>query len=337
MIDFSQVVKKWLNKFDKSHVRPGTQIRLSQVTNETTPFDERDQIAAEAFRDAGSAFDPLEKAEVFVGIAEYWYQRGQMERTRECLQMAVDVYKEHPRNLHRQAVTHSLSGIVLWRLHINHAAYTEWSEAIEEFGKLAEDASDARLETNAKWYRETLDLLKEELAVMPEEARAWLTEAFGGQIGGQLKEETASLCEQVIHAVKSGVSSQADKAIRRLHEAADLRPAGLEKAEAYLECGLARHQLGEGEKAIYYLKLALSLYPPRTYQYAVASWMLGAIEWQNKQERQAFFHWQRSIETVGELMEKAGAGKADKERKQVAFLKGKQDLMKQARDRLIAG
>jgi hypothetical protein len=71
MTDFSQAMT-WLNKYDKSHVRPGTQIRLSLVTDETSAFDERDLAASEAVQDTDSAFDPLEKAGI-ARIAEYWF------------------------------------------------------------------------------------------------------------------------------------------------------------------------------------------------------------------------------------------------------------------------
>jgi tetratricopeptide (TPR) repeat protein len=225
-----------------------------------------------------------------------------------------------------------MSGMVLWRLEINHLAYTQWVDAIKGFSKLAEDVGEAGQTDKAKWYRDLLDTLKAELACMPEEAYSWLTEQSGGQLNGEI----FRLRDRAFSLVKSRDRRRADDAIRQLLEVANIRPAGPEKAQAYLESGLAKHQLGQAGEAIYYLKMALSLYMPRTYQYAVASWMLGTLEWQDGQEAQAYYHWQRGIETVSELAEKAGAARVDKDRKRGDFLKEKRDLMKRAKNRLSA-
>ncbi|HNT23032.1 MAG TPA: hypothetical protein PKM21_01605 [Anaerolineales bacterium] len=361
MIDFAQALG-WLNKFDRSHLRPGTEIRLSQVSDGTTPLDVRDQTAAEIVGDAEGIVDECERAEIYVQMGAYWFQRVELPQAMECLKQAVDIYAGHTRHLQRQGLAHWMMGIVLERLGVNHECYLQRYNAIKAFAKLVEDAKDAkdpkdaknpknpkdpknakdakddRQKLKAEWYCETLDLFKIYTAVMPEDARAWLTEPFEGQPGGQLKAQTAALCEQVIKLAKTpNQRAQADEAIRQLLEAASTRPPGAERGEAYLESGLAKYQMRDFEAARYCLRMSFPQYLAPSYPYAVAHWMLGNIEWQDGQKAPAFTYWQRSIEIMNELVYKAETGKTEKIRKrQAAFLKEKRDLMRRVVSHMAA-
>ena len=62
--------------------------------------------------------------------------------------------------------------------------------------------------------------------------------------------------------------------------AVEMRADMEERAEAWLECGLAFHQMRDHGQAVYYVERAVSIYPPGSHQKAVARWMLGITQTQ---------------------------------------------------------
>jgi tetratricopeptide (TPR) repeat protein len=80
-----------------------------------------------------------------------------------------------------------------------------------------------------------------------------------------------------------------------------------ERAEAYLECGLALHQIGDNRQAVTLLKNAVSNYPLNSHSRAVARWMLGIVQRQPGSESgQGFDSFAKAREEMRALSERAG-------------------------------
>ena len=116
-------------------------------------------------------------------------------------------------------------------------------------------------------------------------------------------------------------------------EAVEKRADMEERAEAWLECGLAFHQMGDHGEAVNYVARAVSIYPPGSHQKAVARWMQGimqthvqAVNWR------AFESFQRALDEMSELRQRANIANnkplVDWYTKKIATLTDAMELMR---------
>lgn len=89
-------------------------------------------------------------------------------------------------------------------------------------------------------------------------------------------------------------------------DALELRSDINERAEALLECAMARHQIGDHWQALVWMEKALSNYMPGSHQKAVARWMSGILHLQpNSGGNRGFDQFRKSIEEMKELTRRA--------------------------------
>jgi tetratricopeptide (TPR) repeat protein len=78
-----------------------------------------------------------------------------------------------------------------------------------------------------------------------------------------------------------------------------------ERAEAFLECGIAYNQIGNNQLAVELLRKAVLDFAPNrgdSHKQTMARWILGAVEWMISTEKnQAIIEWTKCIEELAEL------------------------------------
>ena len=140
-----------------------------------------------------------------------------------------------------------------------------------------------------------------ELAAQPEEIMNWLNCFEGSSLGVS--------SQQILKSVKKKISQQSYPTIyilMRNFEEANKRSRGeYERAEIYLEFGMAFYQMGNIHFAIKLLRKSVHGFFPgigSCHKQAVARWLLGAVEWMNEpSQNQAITHWMQSIREFEEL------------------------------------
>jgi len=108
-----------------------------------------------------------------------------------------------------------------------------------------------------------------------------------------------------------------------------------EKAEVYLECGLAKYYYLDTEEAIRYIDQAISIYDPWSYRQAVVRWILGAIQWRDRAlADDAIKNWSRCVDDFSKLIDQANW---DKDINRLKWYREKQKVMKLALNQKISG
>jgi len=236
--------------------------------------------------DAHLSHDSLRAAEILLYCASIGQWRGWYPQAARDAREAVISYDN---DRHRQAVALWILGIVQWEMLQNHEAYRNWAEARKIFKQCQIQPQRSR---NAKdWYKEPIQQMEVELVARPEEISTWLN-----------RFERSSLrppTGQVIKFMREKIRQQTYPSIyvlmQDLQEAIRRSERIYERAEIYLEFGLAMYQIGHSHFAIELLRRAVSDFYPGFGTYhkqVVARCMLGAVEWMHKSsQRQAAADW----------------------------------------------
>ncbi len=326
MVDCERVFG-WLNYRDRSCLGGDGNELLLRVRNDGLPPEDRQRAADLAARAVKEDDDVLEKAETLVCLAYFWMGQNLPERAQACLTDALEIYQKDLGQYRRQAVVFWLLGYTEWRLRLNSKACGDWRTACLIFTKLAEDCDDARQPEQAAWYREKLDEFQRDLAMTPEEALTWLNLFEPGFLG----EDLVELRNQMLEAVNRNDQSLASRLARSLAALASSRPDLDERAEAYLECGLAYYQMQDMRAAVHCIQEAVSLYRPFSHQQAVARWMLGLAEWQNVDlQLDAMTQWALSLNIFRQLEEEANLSG---QRERAAWYRRTIDILSRAKVR----
>jgi hypothetical protein len=287
----------WLNSIDKrSHLKKEDR-RLIETIGKLGLFDFRIEPILEILRSAAhSSLDPLRKAEALLWCAAVGHAR------RWCPQAARDAREaivSYNRDHHRQAVALWILGIVQWEMLQNHEAYRNWAEARRIF-KQCQSPFQPSPQIN-DWYKEPVWQMEVELIARPEEISTWLNR-FG-------RSSLSPSVGQVITGMRARIRQQAYPNIyilmQDLQDAIGRSERAYERAEIYLEFGLATYQIGNSHFAIHLLRQAiLNFYPGiGTYhKQVVARCMLGGLEWMHKSlHNQAAADWLRCIDELDDL------------------------------------
>jgi hypothetical protein len=290
MIDIFRALV-WLNS-PNSHSSLSNEARqLIIAAYRFAPADARIKPVLERLRNAShSPGDPLEKAEILISCAAIGYWRGW------CPQAAYDAREaviSYDHDDHRRAVALWILGAIQWKMCQNHDAYRSWGEARDIFGQRKILLQHFPEET--AWYKNRVWEMDVELARRPEEILTWLNYF-----------ECSSLrtpTQQVVRRVQDKIRQRAYSNIYALMtdlQEANSRSEGIhEKAEIYLEFGLALYQMENVHFSIELLRKSVQNFYPGVGNYhkqVVARCMLGALEWMNNLSRkQAEEDWSRCV------------------------------------------
>lgn len=315
MIDFTQALQ-WLNKYDRSSLSSSSQELASRLAES--------KLAGKAFDDQVKATltvvktweYPLEEAEIHVICAEALWQRGHFELARDLLKKAIDIYgsKREAVYLHRAAVTLWLCGHVQWAQNHNYAACDDWNKACDLFTALAMDFSDrsavGKKDERVIWYKGVIQGMKTALAGTAEEVYTWLNNPEPGFLSLEL----AHLREHLVEVVKKGDYIQSNQLVRRMMKLASVCSNLAEKAETFLECGLALYHSRDYPNAIQMLHMAVATYHPGCSQRPAARWILGIVQRKDQVlQEEGIRNWQISIEEYEALLDKAKKARNEKQ------------------------
>jgi tetratricopeptide (TPR) repeat protein len=280
------------------------------------------------------ATDPLEYPELLVYLAEDQYTRKRFEKAQKYLLDAIQVYTTLTGSEHRKAVTEWLLGIVEWEMKRNLSACNHWRTAREGFTALVLTNVRLGLKNKEEWYRQYAYEMSVALACTPEEGMIWysfLIRFDKNTLGDGLKQ----LRKKLGKAVAALDYLQVNQTVDRMLGVVKGHGNTFEKAEVYLECGMARYHLLESKEAIRFIEQAISMYLPGSNRQAMVRWILGAIEWQDKAlEDEAGRNWHRSLDDFSKLIDQANWDKAIY---QLNWYSEKKKLMKSALNQKISG
>lgn len=296
MIDVSKVLG-WLNAIDnRSYLNDETR-RLISFASRFTPRDSKVMRILERLRNAAHSWgDPPQKAEILLHCAALAYLRGCFPEAACDAREAAISYNHDD---HRRAIADWILGMAQWKMSQNHDGYENWAEAREIFQKrkiLFQDFPDEKA-----WYRNRLRQMNIDLAARPEEIWTWLN-WFERPC---LRLPTQKIVDRVQEKIRQQAYSNIYALMQDLQEANRRCEKVYERAEIYLEFGLAIYQMGNTPFAIELLRKSVLNFFPGVGTYhkqTVARCMLGAIEWLNERSRnQADADWTRSIEEFENL------------------------------------
>jgi hypothetical protein len=282
----------WLNVIDHRPRMNGEARRLIKTGLEFSPQDSRIKLVLERLRSlAHSSGDPLEKAEILLWCAAIGRWRGW------CPQAARDATEAvfcSEGDDHRRAIALWIQGIIQWEVRQNHDAYRNCRAAKELFRK--RQILFQHFPEEDAWYRNQIRQMEVDLAAQPEEIWTWL-DCFEPS---SLKPPT----RHVVDCVQDKIREQAYQSVyvlmQDLQEANRLCEGIYERAEIYLEFGLAIYQMGNIYYAIELLRKAVQYFYPGVGSYhkqVVARGMLGALEWmQVSSHKQAIVDWKRCVD-----------------------------------------
>ena len=282
----------WLNAIDHRPHMNNEARRLIKNGVEFSPQDSRIKLVLERLRSlAHAAGDPLETAEILLWCAAIGRWRGWCPQAARDATEAVLCCESDD---HRRAVALWIQGIVQWEMCQNHDAYRNCVTAKELFQK--RHVLFQHFPEEDAWYRNQIRQMEVDLAARPEEIWTWLNYFEPSSLKAPTK--------QILECVQDKVRGQAYQNVYALMQ--DLQEANRqcegihEKAEIYLEFGLAVYQLGNTHYAIELLRKAVQNFYPGVGSYhkqVVARCMLGAIEWmQVSSHKQAIVDWKRCVE-----------------------------------------
>jgi tetratricopeptide (TPR) repeat protein len=289
----------WLNVVDSCSHLDTEDRRLIGSIGRLGLFDSRIEAILERLRiSAHSHSDSLRKAEVLLYCAAIGHSRGwNPQAARDAIEAVISYDMDH----HRCAVARWILGIMQWEMLQNHDAYQNWAGAKRMFQQC--QTANQRAANAMNWYTDPIFQMDVELIARPEEISTWINcferSSLGiptGQIVNRVRENVRQRAYPSIYVLMQDLQ-QANNCSERLHE----------RAEIYLEFGLATYQLGNSYFAIDLLRNAvLNFYPGiGTYhKQVVARCMLGALEWMHKAcHNQAAADWMRCIDEFEKLQQ----------------------------------
>src|SRR5215211_3431592 len=287
----------WLNAIDdRPHVDSEAR-RLIKNGVGFSPQDSRIKLVLERLRNLAHApGDPLGKAEILLWCGAIGKWRGWCPQAARDAMEAVICYDNDD---HRRAVALWIQGIIQWEMLQNHDAYRHCAEARELFQK--RQILFQHFPEEDAWYKNQIRQMEVDLAARPEEAWTWLNHFEPSS----LKPPT----QQIVDCVQEKIRGQAYQNVYALMQ--DLQEANrqcdgvYERAEIYLEFGLAVYQMGNIHYAIELLRKSVQNFYPGVGSYhkqVVARCMLGALEWmQVSSHKQALIDWKRCVEEFEHL------------------------------------
>jgi hypothetical protein len=298
MIDVFKALA-WLNAIDNCSCLNNEDRQFLREIGKLGLFHVRIEPILERFRTAAhSSSDSLRKAEILLYCAAIGHSRGWHPQAARDARESVISYDLDD---HRRAVALWILGITQWQMFQNHEAHRNWAEARRFFRRCQNPFQHS---SNPKdWYEDRIWQMEVELVARPEEISNWLNcfepsslRPPTGQIVKRVREKTCQRIYPSIYVL-----------MQDLQEASKWSERVYEKAEIYLEFGLATYQMGNSHFAIELLRKAvMSFYPGiGTYhKQMVARCMLGAVEWMHKaSHNQAAADWLHCLDELEELRE----------------------------------
>lgn len=296
MIDVFEALS-WLNAIDNRSCLDDETRRLIGYATRFTPRDSKVTRILERLRSAAHSWgDAAERGEILLHCAALGYWRGCFVEAARDVGEAILLYDEDE---HRRAVALWIQGMAQWQMCENHLAYVNWADARDLFNKRKIFFQNFPQEKAR--YKSWVRRMNADLVARPEEIWTWLN-WFEPSC---LRPPTQPIVACMQQKTRQGAYSNIYALMQDLQEATRVSQALYERAEIYLEFGLAIYQMGNTHFAIELLrKSVLNFFPGMGpyHKQTVARAMLGAVEWLHELCRdQADADWDRSYEDFEKL------------------------------------
>ena len=251
----------------------------------------------ERLRNAAQSSDnPLGKAETLLHGAAIEYCRGRYPRANRD---AMEAVISSDADVHRHAVALWVLGTIQWKTRQNHDAYRNWVEARDIFKQ--REPLFQHFPKEKSWYQNRVRYMDVKSAMRPEEIWTWLNYFERSN----LRTPTKQIVDCVQEKIREQAYSNVYALMQDLQEANRQSESIYEKAEIYLEFGLAMYQVGNIYYAIELLRKSVLYFYPGvgTYHKQVAArCMSGALEWmQRSSHHQADADWTCCIDEFEKL------------------------------------
>jgi hypothetical protein len=296
MTDIFEVLG-WLEAIDRrSHLSEEAR-RLAGYARANLVDESRLIPILERLRNAAQCSEgPLAKAETFLHCAAIEYCRGRYPwAARDAREAALS----YDADVHRHAVALWVLGSIQWKTRQNHDAYRNWADAREIFRK--REPLFQHFPKEKSWYQNRVRYMEIKSAMRSEEIWTWLNYFEPSN----LRTPTKQFVDRVQEKIRQQAYSNVYALMQDLQEADRRSETLYEKAENYLEFGLAMYQMGNVYYAIELLRKSVRYFHPGVGTYhkqVVARCMLGALEWmQRASHDQAKADWMRCIDEFEKL------------------------------------
>jgi tetratricopeptide (TPR) repeat protein len=297
MIDIFEALG-WLNGMDSCSYLNYEALQLITEARRLSLSDRQVRQILRSLRIIGqSSMESFERGETLLHCAAIEYSRNWFPQAARDATKAILSYQEDP---YRCAVALWILGAAQWEMFQNHTAHENWDTARKIFQQQLVFFQGSPLKTDQ--HKNRIRRMEVQLATRPEEIMTWLNHFEDSSL--QL------LTQPIVRRVREKIRKQECPNIYVLMQ--DLQDANqssrntYERAEIYLEFGLAIYQLGNLYSAIDLFRKAGQRFYPGIGTYhkeVVARCMLGAVEWMNEPppHNQAIADWTVSIEDFEKL------------------------------------
>ena len=313
----------WLNAIDNTSRLTNEDRQLIGAIGKLGLFDSGIEPVLERLQNtAHSTYDSFRKAEILLYCAAIGYSRGECPpAARDAIEAVIAYDIDH----HRRAVALWMLGIIQWKMLQNYGAHRNWVEARRIFKQCRGPSHSSSIANG--WYQNPIWQMDVELVSCPEEISTWLNyfersslRASTGQIVNAMKEKFRHRAYPSIYVLMQDLQ-EANKWCEKIHE----------RAEIYLEFGLATYQMGNSYSAIEMLRKAVTNFYPGigTYhKHVVARCMLGALEWMHKTSlKQAAADWMCCVDQFEELR---GVAESDNSQEKAEWYLEHRDILRSA-------
>jgi tetratricopeptide (TPR) repeat protein len=299
----------WLNQFTKSHLSSINQQLIAIANNQLTSSDALQHIIKAALAQVqASPHDRLDYAETLLNCAVIECERGFSEQAKVHISDARRSYMEGKDN-HAVAIASWMLGIIELSLLRVDYSYINWYEAIKTFDKLR-DRHKHVLNTYS-WYTTAIGKMNQDLVTLPHESFWWLNR-FARTRLSDLDHQFIESINESIRKKQFERAYQTITILKKLTE--DCRDV-FEIPEIFVETGFAAYRMGNPLQAIQDIKQALVRYPAGSHRREVLHWMLGAIQWEYKEQMvEAVRNWKKSLDGFHALAKQSEREKREEQK-----------------------
>lgn len=260
----------------------------TEISNETLPFietlqdpeltdDQRRDILQDVYSVVRRTTNMLERAEILIYCGAQAFELNMIEDAGRWIDTAATNY-EHFHDNHRFAVALWMLFIVRRRQGHYRVAFSQAVRARNFFIEKASERAQKKQIEEESWYRGRIIDMTCDLVSSPEDMYELLFEFSGSK----LSPSAMDIRNKVSTYLERRQFARIEQEIQLLLGITIRSSNPQETAEAFSFCGVVAWLLDEKEEAVNFLRSAMTLYVPNSFEYAVLEWMLGLALFKNK-------------------------------------------------------
>lgn len=306
----------WLTVFSWSHLSPGTRSFVNLLEDPATAEDIFDVALRDLLKTSQASRDGFEYPEALLTAGKAAFNRKRLAQARDLTRQAAELYIKDDEHY---AVACWMLGVIEQACQDYHAAYSNWLETRKIFTRMRDNAFRIRDENEfarryrffqggwqelLRWFPDRLLDINVHLAQTIYEPFTWLNRHRMEGERAKLPPFLPDFKHAILEEIKNGSASLALEMCAELVRQTEKLPQGVYLAEAEVIHGLVAFQARQLDQAQDCLRRAVGGYTPDSHPWAVALWMLGVAQLEDKATFSAGIQsWQRAIATFSNLRE----------------------------------